>query len=43
MYDDRAPARIPHEIQHQVMGSIEDAVKLAKKGEVALHLYRHAQ
>ena len=34
MYDDRAPARIPHEIQHQVMGSIEDAVKLAKKGEV---------
>tara|TARA_R110000772_G_scaffold60993_9_gene137490 strand:- start:1317 stop:2726 length:1410 start_codon:yes stop_codon:yes gene_type:complete len=34
MYDDRAPARIPHEIQHQVMGNVQDAIALAKESQI---------
>lgn len=33
-FDDRDEARVPHEFKNQILGDIDAAVKLAKKGEV---------
>src|SRR5690606_8909413 len=33
-YDDRAVDRLPHELQHQIHGNVNDAIALAKANEV---------
>ncbi|GEA11484.1 hypothetical protein KUL49_18590 [Alteromonas sp. KUL49] len=34
MYDDRSPDRLDHEFQNQVLGTIEEAIDLAKANKV---------
>lgn len=34
IFDDRAPERLPHEFQNQVLGTVKDALKLAKENQI---------
>lgn len=34
LYDDREASRLPHEFQNQVVGTIEDALQAANRGEI---------
>lgn len=34
IFDDRTPDRLPHEFLNQVMGTVEDALKLARNNEI---------